>query len=124
MNLLAATGPGHVSMFFSPEDEFAAPPVLFMTLDGIDGSDAYRQSGLVEPGLRVSTHSHVNWAFTQPGVYDVTLKFSGEHATDGYKETIGTVRFAVAVPEPSSLVCATMLGVGLLAIRGSFRTAH
>ena len=120
VNLIAAIGPGHVSMFFSPEDELAAPQVHFATLDGIDGSDAYKQYGSADLGLSVSTHSHVNWAFTQPGFYDVSLKFSGEHATDGYKEAFGTMRFAVAIPEPTSLACATILGVCLLCVSRGF----
>lgn len=118
VNLIAATGPGHVSMFFSPEDEFAAPQVHFATLDGIDASDAYRESGSADRGLSAGVHSHVNWAFTQRGLYDLTFKFSGEHIADGYKEAIGTVRFAVAVPEPTS---ATLLGAGGLAIVGMLR---
>lgn len=108
VNLISATGPGHVSMFFSPEDEFAAPQIHYATFDGIDASDVYRESGSADRGLSAGTHSHVNWAFTQPGFYDLTLKFSGEHATGGYKEAVGTVRFAMAVPEPSCL--------GLLAV--------
>lgn len=115
VNLIAATGPGHVSMFFSPEDEFAAPQVHFATLDGIDASDAYRESGSADRGLSAGVHSHVNWAFTQPGLYDLTFKFSGEHIADGYKEAIGTVHFAVAVPEPSclSLLAAAVVSLGL-----------
>jgi surface-anchored protein len=107
INLIGKVGPGHVSMFFSPEDELAAPQVHFTTFDGIDGNDAYRQYGSADPGLSVGAHTHVNWAFTQPGLYDLTFRFSGQHATDGYKEAIGTFTFQVgAVPEPASLAMA------------------
>jgi surface-anchored protein len=112
MDLIGATGPGVVSMFFSPEDDITAPQVLFSTFDGIDGSDAYREYGSTDPGLALSTHTHVNWAFTQPGLYNLTLKFSGQHSADGYKETVGTFTFQV-VPEPAGLV---LIGSGALAL--------
>jgi surface-anchored protein len=115
LDLLSVEGPAgaHLSMFYSPQDELTTPVVHFASSDGIDATDTYRSSdGLIE-GLPTSTHSHVNWVFTEPGEYDVTLKFSGTHLVDGYKEAIGTVRFAVAVPEPSTL--GMLAGSGIVA---------
>jgi len=93
-----------LSMFYSPQDELTMPIVHFATADGIDAADTYKYGEEGEiAGLPTSVHSHVNWVFTEPGIYDVTLKFSGTHMHDGYKEALGTVRFAVAVPEPSTV---------------------
>ena len=89
------------------------PAVQFATLNGIDGTDSYG-FGSPFPGFPTSTHAHASWFFTKPGIYDVTLKFSGTHIVDGYKEAIGTVRFAVAVPEPTSIVVLLTGVVGLI----------
>ncbi len=111
MSLVSVTGPagGYFSMFDSG-DGFT-PRVFMATLDGIDGSD-------LMPALSVSTHAHVNWMFTQPGEYEVLLKFSGEHLTDGYKEVFAPIAFQVAVvPEPSIMALLALGGAGLLALR-------
>lgn len=117
LDLVSVAGPpgGYFSMFYSPQDEITSPVVHFATSDGIDATDTYRSSdGLIE-GLPTSTHSHINWIFTEPGEYDVTLKFSGTHMTDGYNEAVGTVRFAVAVPEPSA-VALFVVGIGVVSL--------
>jgi surface-anchored protein len=52
----------------------------------------------VDPGSNsfvLTTHDHYNWGFTAEGVYDLTLRASGTHLIDGYKETQGTFRFLV-----------------------------
>ncbi len=58
-------------------------------------------------------HSHFNMAFTQPGVYDVTFKVTGNHGVDGPAIDTKTFRFDVtAVPEPSSIGGALALAGG------------
>lgn len=124
MSLVSVTGPagGYFSMFDSG-DGFT-PRVFMATLDGIDGNDQYfYQAGNdFFPGLRVSTHAHMNWMFTQPGEYELLFKFSGEHLTDGYKEVFAPVTFDVAVvPEPSSFALLALGGGGVLAWRRKSR---
>ncbi len=101
LNLVGVSAPAgaHLSMFGT--DGVGEPIVHFATTDGIDGNDrySYLTTSNSIPGFRVSTHAHVNWMFTKPGHYAVTLKYSGTNITDGYKELIRTIRFAVAVPE-------------------------
>jgi surface-anchored protein len=115
LSLASVTGPagGYFSMFGT--GDFGDPIVHMATADGIAGTDIYHylSGGGLVPGLRVSSHAHVNWMFTQPGAYEVVLKFSGEHVTDGYREVFVPVSFAVAVPEPGGL---TLAGVGALAL--------
>ncbi len=120
LSLVSVSGPAgaHFSLFGS--GDLGDPFVHMATSDGIDGNDIYRYqigSGS-EPGMRVETHAHVNWMFTQPGEYEVLLKFSGEHLMDGHKEVFAPVTFAVAVvPEPSSCALAAMGALALLWVR-------
>lgn len=112
LDLLSVSGPpgSHFSVFYNVD---AGNPTFihFATFDGIDENDTYKLGAPTNPGFPVGSHSHTNWSFTQPGFYDVTLRFSGEHVLDGYKEVIGTVHFAVAVPEP---ITANLMGAAIL----------
>jgi surface-anchored protein len=120
-DLVSVTGPadGYFSLFQTGPG--GDPAVQFATLNGIDGADSYG-FGSPFPGFPTSTHAHASWFFTKPGIYDVTLKFSGTHVVDGYKEAIGTVRFAVAVPEPSA-ACLTsaMIAITTASLRRTGR---
>jgi surface-anchored protein len=118
VDLMSVSGSagGYFSLFQTgPVGE---PLVFFATSDGIDSADTYG-FGSSFPGLPVSTHAHASWFFSQPGFYDVTLKFSGTHLVDGYKEAIGTISFAVAVPEPITLVSVglALVGIALMRVR-------
>jgi len=69
-------------------------------------------------GMSWGTHNHYNWAFTDTGVYDLTLQLSGDLAGEAFAAA-GTFRFVVgsstAVPEPSSwLLAAVASGVVVL----------
>jgi surface-anchored protein len=121
LQLLSVDGPAdsQFSLWYSPQDEISLPLIHFATSDEIDANDVFKSESIhggTISGLPTSTHVHTNWFFNQPGLYDLTLKFSGTHLIDGYKEAIGSVRFAVAVPEPAS---AMLVFVGLAAIVGT-----
>lgn len=59
--------------------------------------------------LTPGDHAHFQWAFTQPGLYDLNFTWSGTHVTDGFKTATAT--FGVqAVPEPSTLAMLAMAG--------------
>ena len=118
-DLVSVTGPagGYFPLFQTGPG--GDPAVQFATLNGIDSADSYG-FGSPFPGFPTSTHAHASWFFTKPGIYDVTLKFSGTHVVDGYKEAVGTVRFAVAVPEPSA---ACLAGAVLALTMASLRRA-
>lgn len=53
-------------------------------------------------------HTHYNWGFTKPGVYDITVRASGTHNTHGFKSTDATFRFFVgsqtSPAQPASVV--------------------
>lgn len=52
-----------------------------------------------------NTHSHYNYGFTEPGLWEIEMTVSGTHATDGFKSATETFTFQV-VPEPSSVLLA------------------
>lgn len=53
------------------------------------------------------SHNHFNWGFTAAGIYDLTVRASGTHWNDGFKETEATFRFLVGdqtAPQPDATV--------------------
>ncbi|WP_367873287.1 choice-of-anchor M domain-containing protein [Luteolibacter sp. Populi] len=58
------------------------------------------------------SHDHFNWGFTEPGLWEVELTASGQHATDGLISATETFRFQI-VPEPST---ALLGGLGILGL--------
>jgi surface-anchored protein len=60
-------GPNGVSLFESPEDEFAAPVLLADSEDGLPDT-------ITTP---VGLHRHMNWAFESPGAYLVKVQARG-----------------------------------------------
>lgn len=67
-------------------------------------------------GLKMAAdiHDHYNLAFTEPGLWQVELRITGTHATDGAVAAVERFNFRV-VPEPSSLL------LGLLGFLGALR---
>lgn len=59
--------------------------------------------------LNAGDHSHYQWAFTQPGIYDLNFSWTGTHVTDGPISTSATFRVQ-AVPEPSTIVMLGLAG--------------
>ena len=62
IRLTEATGPGEVAMFLT--DAFGTPEIYWNTADGVTDADAIT--------LPPEAHTHVNWTFTEPGVYELT----------------------------------------------------
>ena len=100
MQLLEMRGPegGHFSLYNSGLEE---PTVWMASSDGIDDSDS-----LFTPA---GSHSHYNWAFTQPGVYEIDVFASGfldangngtfDEGIDSYTESgITTLYFSIDPP--------------------------
>lgn len=93
--LLDASGPGEASAFVL--GTFGTPEVIFNTRDGVDAADSTT--------LPIDAHTHVSWAFSKPGVYE--LKFGAQlrdsvDATEVREETTATISVAVGV-EPEKV---------------------
>ncbi|GAA2108508.1 anchored repeat ABC transporter, substrate-binding protein [Actinomadura alba] len=81
-------GPGELAVYLT--ETLGQPNVYFNSADGLDGKDVAT--------LPPAAHTHVNWAFSKPGVYRLTLEAalrngSAEPAPIGK----GTFTFAVGV---------------------------
>lgn len=85
------SGPGNFALWAT--DSFGSPLVRWRTNDGLSGADVVN--------LNAGTHAHFNWGFTVPGTYDVGVRVSGTHTTDGAQSAEHTMTFHV-VPEPAS----------------------
>ena len=64
LSLFDVRGPGNIYAFIL--GTFGTPEVVFDSHDGIDSRDATM--------LPVDAHTHVSWAFSEPGVYEFTLR--------------------------------------------------
>ncbi|APT91933.1 ABC transporter substrate-binding protein [Corynebacterium phocae] len=63
VKLVDAKGPGEAAAYIT--GTFGLPEVLFNTRDGVDDHDSTT--------LPVDAHTHVSWAFSQPGFYRLTF---------------------------------------------------
>lgn len=71
LELASLDGPGALALYGS--DSFGNPIVFWNSADGLDAVDAFPAA--------IGSHSHLNWAFTEPGIYRIGLKASGILAT-------------------------------------------
>ncbi|MBS1706120.1 MAG: choice-of-anchor M domain-containing protein [Armatimonadetes bacterium] len=116
ISLLAVNGPGKFSVFDS--GIFGGPRNWMATSDGIGSQDLFL--------IPVGSHGHVNWAFTEKGIYDVELQASllFDSNNNGMVDqndsriysSATTYHFGVeTVPEPASFLA--LLGLSTLAVR-------
>lgn len=106
-SVVSPSGLGHFSVW--QNGVFGEPNFFFSTAEPsstLNGDNTL----IMAPG----GHDHYNMAFTEAGVWEVTLTVTGEHATEGEFSDTGTFRFQV-VPEPGSagllLLGASLLGL-------------
>lgn len=86
ITLIDARGPGAVSAFLT--GTFGQPQVHFNSANGIDDRDRLR--------LPVGAHTHLSWAFSEPGRYE--LDFVARSVDKPHSDlAAGTVAFAVGV---------------------------
>jgi surface-anchored protein len=87
LRLKSVSGPGAFSLWST--DEFGIPTSFMTTSNGIDGSDVL--------GLNTGGHFHFDMAFTQSGVYAITLEATGVLEADGSTVSSGDVTWYFAV---------------------------
>ncbi|HEY0189160.1 MAG TPA: anchored repeat ABC transporter, substrate-binding protein [Cellulomonas sp.] len=94
LSATAATGPGDVYAYLT--GTFGDTDVYLDSSDGFDASDGYQDDTV---SLPADAHTHLSWAFTEPGVY--TLTFSARLQVDDTSQPIdlggSTYTFAVGV---------------------------
>jgi len=85
------SGPDRGGAFSMYQTGLGNPAFHFSTADGITSSDQLAP-------IPLPAHAHYNWAFTQPGEYQVTFRFTGTLAAEfGGTVTngLGTINFFV-----------------------------
>nr|WP_242680248.1 anchored repeat ABC transporter, substrate-binding protein [Nocardioides sp. IC4_145] len=110
--LLSATaldGPGRMVGYLT--GSFGDPEVYFDSGDGFDAGDGFRDDTALLP---VDAHTHMSWAFTEPGVYELTVQARIQVDERSASQPLGesTVLFAVGVPPGSAAPGRTVLGEG------------
>ncbi|WP_165984961.1 anchored repeat ABC transporter, substrate-binding protein [Streptomyces sp. YIM 98790] len=99
----ALDGPGEMYMYLT--DTFGTPQVFVDSSDGFDGTDTTT--------LPPEAHTHLNWAFTEPGTYRLELTGQTE-MLDGRTEPIdgGTLTFTVGPSAAQGTEGRTVLDSG------------
>ena len=67
LSIVGISGPG--DMFVYALDGFGNPAVHIDSKNGVDATDRL--------AVAVGSHFHINWAFSEPGLYEVTFQASG-----------------------------------------------
>jgi len=102
----ALEGPGDLTLYLT--ESLGQPVVYWDSADGFDADDVTT--------LPPEAHTHLNWAFDAPGVYQLTLAASLDNG-DGAVTALGesTFTFAVGV-DPAGVEPATPGGAGRVAL--------
>lgn len=87
-------GPGEVFAYLI--GSFGQPERYFDSTDGFDAADGYRGDTATLPP---AAHSHMSWAFTEPGSYELDLSaaLQVERTERPIEVGAATVRFAVGI---------------------------
>ena len=80
LSLRGVSGPGNFAVYQT--DMFGNPNVFMNSGDGITAGDAVT--------LGAGAHSHVNWAFGAPGIYQIDFEASGRSRTGMSSRQAGT----------------------------------
>lgn len=86
------TGPGDVFAYLT--GTFGDTDVYFDSSDGFDASNGYRDDTM---SLPADAHTHLSWAFTEPGIYTVTLDARVQVDDTSRPQQLGRATFTFAV---------------------------
>ncbi|UCM89767.1 anchored repeat ABC transporter, substrate-binding protein [Streptomyces marincola] len=104
-------GPGDLIGYLT--ETFGEPTVFFDSSDGFDAGDGYEDDTAVLPP---AAHTHMSWAFTEPGVYrlDVAAEVVPTARSRPVPQGRATITFAVGVDPHSvpGMAGATVLDGG------------
>jgi anchored repeat ABC transporter substrate-binding protein len=94
LSATSATGPGRLTTYLT--ESFGRPEFYFDSGDGFDASNGYRDDTAVLPP---DAHTHMSWAFAEPGVYRLRLRAELSVRDDARPLPVAeqTVTFAVGV---------------------------
>lgn len=98
----AVEGPGALVAYLT--ETLGKPVLYFDSRDGLSGTDATT--------LPPAAHTHINWAFTKPGVYRLTLAASLVLGEGTAPTPLGTSTFTFAVGVNPAGIAKTVLADG------------
>ncbi|GAA4964478.1 hypothetical protein GCM10025331_65600 [Actinoplanes utahensis] len=85
-------GPGRLSAYLT--ESFGNPDTAFDSGDGLEPANGYRDDTMTLPP---DAHTHMSWAFTEPGVYRLTLRAELAVSADAKPVPMGEQTFTFAV---------------------------
>lgn len=88
----AVDGPGDLVTYLT--ESFGNPTFYVNSTDGFDASNGYKDDTATLPP---DAHTHMSWAFTEPGVYTLTLSASLAVTSDAKPIPLGEETFTFAV---------------------------
>ncbi|SER34394.1 anchored repeat ABC transporter, substrate-binding protein [Lentzea xinjiangensis] len=92
VSMTAASGPGNVYGYLT--GSFGDADVYFDSSDGFNPGDGYGDDTAVLPA---DAHTHMSWAFTKPGLYEVTLSARLRVDQRSRPVPLGESKFTIAV---------------------------
>jgi anchored repeat ABC transporter substrate-binding protein len=109
LSATGVTGPGRMIAYLT--ESFGNPDVFFDSGDGFEPANGFRDDTMTLPP---DAHTHMSWAFTEPGVYRLTVKAALAVSGDSRPVPLGeqTLTFAVGVDPHSAAPGATVLRDG------------
>ena len=88
----AAAGPGAMAAYLT--ESFGNPTFYINSADGFDAANGYRDDTATLPP---DAHTHMSWAFAEPGVYRLTMAAHLAVAPDSRPVPLGEQTFTFAV---------------------------
>jgi anchored repeat ABC transporter substrate-binding protein len=107
LSAVDVTGPGDVVAYLT--GSFGDPEFYIDSTDGFDASDGFRDDTATLPP---DAHTHMSWAFTEPGVYRLTIQARLAVAQGTKPVDLGRQTFTFAVGVDPHTVGGTVLGAG------------
>jgi anchored repeat ABC transporter substrate-binding protein len=94
LRVTGVDGPGRLAGYLT--ETFGQPRVYFDSGDGFDAADGYARDTATLP---TDAHTHMSWAFTEPGIYRVAMESDLVVDPGGDPRSLGesVVTFAVGV---------------------------
>jgi anchored repeat ABC transporter substrate-binding protein len=92
LSAVAARGPGAVVAYLT--GSFGNTERYIDSADGFDAADGYRDDTMTLPA---DAHTHLSWAFTEPGVYTLTLRARLQVDDTSRPIDLGEATYAFAV---------------------------
>lgn len=96
-----ATGPGEVYAYLT--GSLGDTDVYVDSTDGFDAASGYKHDTM---SLPADAHTHLSWAFTEPGLHTLSLAASVKAEETSRPEPVDTATFAFAVGIPPSRAAA------------------